>query len=236
MTELIVSTYNIQCERSGTDPLLEDLLLKRHSVCCLQEVSPTRALKIKYATGPRSFISFAKHGLQWLAIILPDNARFLACETVQLNGYLGLFPAVWSVGLGRTLYGAGSRFWTDALEPRVAQVARILWDDIEFLLINVHMPLVPSLRNKSLVRLQNSLQGRNVILAGDFNAVPKDLFLNDMVLAERLSLAGTGEPTHDSRRRIDCVMFRGDLRETGYSSTGGLSDHRLLQAKLEVQT
>lgn len=234
MTELTVSTYNTHRERSGPDPLLKDLLRERHSVCCLQEVSPTRALKIKYATGSRSFVSFGKHGLQWLAIVLPKNARFLSCKTIQLNGYFGLLPAVWSVDLGRTLYGAGSRFWTDALEPRVAQVARILWDDIEFLLINVHMPLVPSLRNRSLVLLRNSLRDRNVILAGDLNAVPEDLFLNDMVLAEGLSLAGTEEPTHDSRRRIDYVMFRGDFRETGHSLASGLSDHRMLQTKLEV--
>ena len=203
-------------------------------MCCLQEVSPARAVSIKYALGSRSFVSLARHGLQWLAIVLPEEARFLTCKTVQLNGHFGLLPAAWSVDLGRTLYGAGSRFWTDALEPRVAQVARISWNNIEFLLVNVHMPLVPSLRNKSLVRLRNSLRGQNVILTGDLNAIPEDLFLNDMVLAEGLSLAGTREATHNSKRRIDYVMFRGDFRETGYSLTSGLSDHRLLQAKLEV--
>ena len=201
---------------------------------CLQEVSPARAMGIKHAFGPQSFISFARHGLQWLAIILPEDARFVKRKTVQLNGHCGLVPAPWSVNLGRSLYRAGRKVWTDALEPRVAQVARVAWNNIEFLLINVHLPFVPILRNKSLMRLQDSLQGRNVILAGDLNAVPKNLFLNDMMLAEGLSLAGTRKATHDGGRRIDYVMFRGNFSETGYSLESGLSDHRLLRATLEV--
>ena len=73
-----------------------------------------------------------------------------------------------------------------------------------------------------------------MILAGDFNATPKDLFLNDMVLKEGLNLAGTREATHDSGRRLDYVMYRGDFRETGYSLESGLSDHLLLWTTLEV--
>lgn len=113
-------------------------------------------------------------------------------------------------------------------------MVRIAYNGIELQVINVHLPLAASLRNKSFVKLQNCLEGKNVILAGDLNATPKDLFLNDMVLAEGLSLAGTLDATHEGGRRLDYVMYRGDFREAEYSLESGLSDHRLLRTKLEV--
>lgn len=165
---------------------------------------------------------------------MPEGAKFLARHTLQLNGYYGLLPAPWSINIGIALYGTGSNVWTDALEPRVAQVARVSWKGIEFLLVNVHLPLAQSLRNKSLVLLQNNICGENVVLVGDFNAKANDLFLNDLVLAEGLNLAGTGEATHASGRRLDYIMFRGGFRQTGYELKSGLSDHGLLQTTLEV--
>ncbi|MDQ4106143.1 MAG: hypothetical protein M3157_03080 [Actinomycetota bacterium] len=200
----------------------------------MQEVSPVRAVRIKRALGPKSFISLAKHGLQYLATVLPEDARFLSRRTVQLNGHLGLLPAAWSVSRGCALYRVGYTGWTDALEPRVAQEARISWRGVEFQLINTHLPFSPLLRNKNLTRLQAFLQGQNVILAGDLNATPKDLFLNDLVLAGGLSVAGSHEATHDSGRRIDYVMFGGGFREAGYSLEKSASDHRLVRATLEV--
>lgn len=226
-----LATYNTHRERKGRDRLLDELLQEGRSLICLQEVSPVR---IKHAFGPRFFVSVSKHGLQYLAIVLPEDARFLSHRTVQLNGHLGLLPAAWSVDLGYALYRAGLPGWTDALEPRVAQEARISWRGVDFQLINTHLPFTSALRNKSLMRLQKILQEENVILAGDLNATPNNLFLKDLVLAGGLSLAGSGDATHDGGRRIDYVMFRGDFRETGYSLEEGLSDHRLVKATLEV--
>ena len=234
MPELVVATYNTHRERKGTDPILDELLQEDRSLICLQEVSPPRAARIKHAFGPRSFVSVSKHGFQYLAIVLPEDAHFLSSRTVQLNGYLGLLPAARSVRLGYALHRAGHPGWTDALEPRVVQEARISWQGINFQIINTHLPFVAGLRNKSLAQLQEVLQGENVILAGDLNATSKNLFLNDLVLAGGLSLAGSRDATHDSGRRIDYVMFRGDFREAGYSLEEGLSDHRLIRATLEV--
>ncbi len=234
MTDLVVATYNTHRERSGKDPLLDALLRERRSLVCLQEVSPVRAARIKHAFGPRSFVSLSKHGLQYLAIVLPEDAVFLSRRTIQLNGHLGFLPAAWSVRLGHALYRAGRPGWPDALEPRIAQNVCISWRNVEFQLINTHLPLVPFLRNKSLTRLQKILQGENVLLAGDLNTTLKALFLKDLVLAEGLRLTGFREATHDSGRRIDFVMFRGEFREVGYSLERGPSDHRLVKATLEV--
>jgi endonuclease/exonuclease/phosphatase family metal-dependent hydrolase len=234
MPELVVATYNTHRERKGRDRLLDELLQEGRSLVCLQEVSPVRAARIKHAFGPRSFVSVSKHGFQYLAIVLPEDARFLSRRTVQLNGHLGLLPTAWSVNLGHVLYRAGLPGWTDALEPRVAQGAHVSWRGVDLQLINTHLPFTSALRNKSLMRLQETLQGENVILAGDLNATPGDLFLNDLVLDGGLSLTGSHDATHDGGRRIDYVMFKGDFRETGYSLEEGFSDHRLVKATLEV--
>ena len=234
MPELLFATYNTHRERKGRDPALDELLREGRHLVCLQEVSPVRAARIKHVFGPRSFVSISKHGLQYLAIILPEDARFLSRRTVQLNGYLGLLPAAWSVQLGYALYRAGLPGWADALEPRVAQEAHVSWRGVDFQLINTHLPFAPVLRNKSFARLQETLREENLILAGDLNATPKNFFLKDLVLAGGLSVAGSRDATHDRERRIDYVMFRGDFREAGYSLEEGLSDHRLVRATLEV--
>ncbi len=233
MPNLLVATYNTYREWNGRDRILDELLREGRSLVCLQEVSPIRAVRIKHDFGPRSFVSLARHGLQYLAVVLPEDADFLYHRTVQLNGHLGLLPSVRSARIGYALYRAGAA-WTDALEPRVAQEVRITWQGVDFQLINTHLPLTPALRNKCFVRLQKVLWGENAILAGDLNATPKNLFLKDLVLGDRLSLAGNRDATHDGGRRIDYVMFRGGFREAGYSLEEGLSDHRLLRATLEV--
>lgn len=231
---LPIVTYNTHQEREGRDPVLDSVLRDGRSLVCLQELSPVRAARIKHAFGPKAFISLAKHGLQYLAIVLPQDARFITRRTVQLNGHFGILPAAWSVTRGCALYRAGYTGWTDALEPRVVQEARVSWRGVEFQLINTHLPFSRGLRSKSLARLQALLRGQNVILTGDLNAPLKDLFLCDLVLAGGLNVVGSHGATHDSGSRIDYVMFRGRFREAGYSLERSISDHRLVRAILEV--
>lgn len=234
MSELMVATYNTRKESLGWDPTLDSVLHGGNELVCLQEVSPARAARVLSDFGTRSFVSLAKHGLQYLATVLPEDARFLSRRTFQLNGHLGLLPAAWSVRYGCALHRAGRPGWTDALEPRVAQVACISWRGVEFQLINTHLPFVAGLRNKCLVRLQELPRHRSSLVVGDLNATPDDLFLNDLVLAGGFSFAGKGGATHVSGRRIDYVMYGGGFREAGYSLERGLSDHRLVRTTLEV--
>ena len=71
-------------------------------------------------------------------------------------------------------------------------------------------------------------------LTGDLNATTRHLFVACFLLRSGLRVAGTGEPTHDTGRRIDFVLYRGGFREVGYSLTKSLSDHRLVKVELEV--
>jgi endonuclease/exonuclease/phosphatase family metal-dependent hydrolase len=234
MPRLTVATYNTFQERKGRDPALEDLLREEGTVSCLQEVRPARALRIKRALGSRAFVSLAKYGLLYLALVLPEGARFLERRTASLNGYRGIFPQRWSLRRSYELYRAGRPAWRDGLEPRVAQVTRVLWHGREFRVVNTHLPYEFGLRNRCLEMLPGFLDVEDVLLAGDLNATTQNLFLADSLLMMGLRPAGTEEPTHDTGRKIDFVLYRGSFRETGYSLTKGLSDHRLVRAELEV--
>lgn len=234
MTCLEVATYNTYQEKNGRDPALEALLEARDTLAFLQEVSPRRALCTLRRFGDHAFVSPGRHGLQYLAIVLPQCAEFVDRRTVQLNGRGGMIPAVWSARRGYHLYRSGHARWRDCFEPRVAQAARLRWGDLDLRVVNTHLPLEAGLRNRSFARLADLLRHGNVLLAGDLNATRKNLFLNDLVLAEGLRVAGSGKATHDSGRRIDYVMYRGRLREVRYSIEEGLSDHRLLKVELEV--
>ena len=229
---LTVATYNTYRERKGRDRALDDLLREEETLLCLQEVNPARALRIKCGFGSR--VSLAKYGLLYLAVVLPEGARFLGRRTAPLNGYRGIFPRLWSLRRGYELYKAGRRAWVDGLEPRVAQVIRVLWQGREFRLVNTHLPYESGLRNRCLGMLPGLLDAENALLVGDLNATTETLFLADFLLETGLNPAGTGEPTHDSGRKIDFVLYRGSFRETGYSLTKSLSDHRLVRAGLEV--
>jgi hypothetical protein len=231
---LTVATYNTFQERKGRDPALEDLLREGETLVCLQEVNPVRALRIKGALGPRAFVSLAKYGLLYLALVLPEGARFLERRTASLNGYGGVLPKGWSLRRSYALYRAGRRAWPDGLEPRVAQVVRVLWPGREFRLVNTHLPYESGLRNRCLDLLPGFLDAEEVLLTGDLNATTQNLFLADFLLETGLRPAGTEEPTHDTGRKIDFVLYRGNFRETGYSLTKSLSDHRLVRVELEV--
>ena len=234
MPRLSVVTYNTDQERRGRDPALEDHLREKEAMICLQEVNPARALSIKGALGSRAFVSLAKYGLLYLALVLPEGARFLERRTASLNGLRGIFLRPWSLRRSHELYRAGRRAWPDGLEPRVAQVARVAWRGREFEVVNTHLPYESGLRDRCLELLPALIGEGEALLVGDLNATTQNPSLDDLLLETAFRPAGTGEPTHKSGRRIDFVLYRGGFREVGYSTTESLSDHRLVRAELEV--
>jgi len=234
MPRLTVATYNTYREKKGRDQALDALLREDRTLVCLQEVSLLRALEIKRRFGSRAFVSLAKHGLQYLVLVLPEDARFVGRRTAQLNGYHGLIPRAWSLRRGYALYRAGRHGWLNSLEPRVAQVARVLWRGRTFRVVHTHLPFKALLRNPCLCLLQELIGTGSALLAGDLNATTRDLFLADLLIAMNLQPAGPGTATHDGGRRIDYVFYRGDFREVGYAATKSLSDHRLVRVELEV--
>jgi endonuclease/exonuclease/phosphatase family metal-dependent hydrolase len=231
---LTVATYNTFQERNGRDPALDALIGEEETLVCLQEVKPTRALGIQRSLGPRAFVSAAKFGLLYLALVLPEGARFLERRTASLNGFKGALPRAWSLQRSLLLLRSGRPAWVDGLEPRVAQVARVSWEGREFLIVNTHLPVDSGLRRRCLELLPDLVGNGEALLAGDLNATTQGLFLMDFLLETGLRPAGTDEPTHDTGRRIDFVLYRGDFREVGYEVTRGLSDHRVVRAELEV--
>ena len=234
MPRLTVATYNTGQEQKGRDPALEDLLREEETMICLQEVNPARALRIKRALGSRAFVSLAKYGLLYLALALPEGTRFLERRTASLNGFRGIFPQPWSLRRSYELYRAGRRAWPDGLEPRVAQVTRVLWQGREFRVVNTHLPYESGLRNRCLELLPDLVGEGGALLVGDLNATRQNPFLADLLLATGLRPASSEEATHKSGRRIDFVLYRGGFREVGYGTRESLSDHRLVRAELEV--
>jgi endonuclease/exonuclease/phosphatase family metal-dependent hydrolase len=234
MPRLTIVTYNTDQERKGRDPALDDLLREGRTLICLQEVNPARALGIKRAFGSRAFISLAKYGLLYLALVLPEGVRFLERRTASLNGYRGIFPQPWSLRRSYELFRTGRPTWPDGLEPRVAQVTRVLWQGWASRMVNTHLPYEFGLRNRCLDLLPDLIGEGESLVVGDLNATTQNLFLADFLLTTGLRPAGTGEPTHDAGRRIDFVLYRGGFREVGYSLTESLSDHRLVRVELEV--
>src|SRR5918997_2051902 len=148
MPRLTVATYNTIQERKGRDPALDDLLREEVTLVCLQEVNPVRALRIKRTFGSRAFVSLAKYGLLYLALVLPEEARFLERRTAPLNGYGGIFPQPWSLRLSYELYRARRPTWRDGLEPRVAQVVRVLWQGWGFRLGDTPLPFQLRMRER----------------------------------------------------------------------------------------
>ena len=234
MPRLSIVTYNTFQERKGRDPALDALLGEEESLVCLQEVKPTRALGINRSLGPRAYVSPAKYGLLYLVLVLPEGAQFLERRTAALNGHGGVLPASWSLRRSYELLKSGKPAWIDGLEPRVAQVTRVSWQEREFRVINTHLPFESGLRNRCLDVLRGLVGEGDALLAGDLNATTRNLFLKDLLLETGLRPAGTDEPTHDTGRRIDFVLYRGGFREVGYSLTKSLSDHRLVRVELEV--
>ncbi len=234
MPRLTVATYNTLQERKGRDPVLDDLLREEGTMVCLQEVAPARALRIKRAFGSRAFVSLAKYGLLYLALVLPVGARFLERRTASLNGYRGIFPQGWSLRRSYELFRAGRPAWPDGLEPRVAQVAGVQWQGRVFRAVNTHLPYESGLRNRCLDLLPGLVGEGEALVVGDLNTTTRNHSLADFLLETGLRPAGTEEPTHDTGRKIDFVLYRGGFREVGYSLTKSLSDHRLVRVELEV--
>lgn len=234
MPRLTIVTYNTFQENNGRDPALDVLLGEEEALVCLQEVKPSRALEVKRRLGPRVFVSLARYGLLYLVLVLPAGARFLERRTASLNGFGGVLPRSWSLRRGYELYKAGRPAWPDGLEPRVAQVVRMSWEGREFRVLNTHLPYESGLRRRCLDLLPSLVGSGEALLAGDLNATTQNLFLKDFLLETGLRPAGNEEPTHDSGRRIDFVLYRGGFREVGYEVTKGSSDHRVLRVELEV--
>jgi endonuclease/exonuclease/phosphatase family metal-dependent hydrolase len=231
---LTVVTYNTFQERNGRDPALDALLGEKEALICLQEVNPLRAAMVRLALGSRAFVSAAQYGLQYLVLVLPEGASFLERRTASLNGYKAVLPRGWSVRRSYVLHRTGRPTWRDGFEPRVAQSARVLWEDREFRVVNTHLPLDFGLRNRCLDLLRGLLDSERAIVTGDFNTTVQRLFFRDFLVATGLRPAGTEEPTQDRGRRIDFVLYSGGFREVGYSLTRSLSDHRVVRAELEV--
>jgi endonuclease/exonuclease/phosphatase (EEP) superfamily protein YafD len=110
----------------------------------------------------------------------------------------------------------------------------VLWQGLTFRLMNTHLPFESGLRNRCLDLLPGFLDTESALLTGDLNATTQNLFLADFLLETGLRPAGTEEPTHDTGRKIDFVLYRGNFREVGYGLTRSLSDHRLVMVELEV--
>jgi endonuclease/exonuclease/phosphatase family metal-dependent hydrolase len=233
MPRLSVVTYNTFQGRKGRDPAL-DALLGEEALICLQEVKPKRALEIKRTLGARACVSLAKYGLLYLALVLPEGARFLERRTAPLNARWGVLPASWSLRRSYELLRVGKPAWRDGLEPRVSQVTRVLWQGREFRVVNTHLPYELGLRNRCLDVLGGLVGEGEALLAGDLNATIHDPYLEDFLQEKGLRPAGTGEPTHNSGRKIDFVLYRGGFREVGYGLTKSLSDHRVVTVELEV--
>src|SRR3712207_1733757 len=231
---LTVVTHNTFREREGRDPALDALLREKEILSCLQEVAPARALRLKATLGARAFVSPAKYGLQYLALVLPEGVRILERGAVSLNAYYGVLPKPWSLARSYALLRAGERTWVDGLEPRIAQVVRLLWRGGGVRVVHTRRPFERWLRDRCLEMMPGLLGGVEALLVGDLNATTGGLFLADLLLATGLRPAGSEEVTHTSGRRIDFVLYRGRFREVGYGTARSLSDHRLVRAKLEV--
>lgn len=234
MARLTVVTYNTYRERRGRDALIDDLLHEDEALVCLQEVSCERAWEVKRRFGRRVYISPVMFGWQFLATVLPRGARFLGKRAAQLTCHAGLIPKSWALRRVRTLYPGRLHGWDDGLSPRVVQISNVSWMGREIRVLHTHLPYEPGLRDRCLGLLPELLGGGNELLVGDLNATPKDPFMNDLILSTGMKLAGPNKPTHNSRRRIDYVLYRGGFEEIEYETVRGRSDHRLLRVGLEV--
>jgi len=231
---LAVTTYNTYRDRAGRDEAL-DTLLREDALVCLQELSVTRKRELQERFGNRVFLSRVMFGWEYLAVVLPQDASFVARRTVQLNSYFGWIPAGWSLKRARILRREGRRAWRDGLTLRAAQVCHIVWRGREFRLVHTHLPYEPGLRDRCLSTLVGLLgTSGDVVLCGDLNATTSDVYLADLMLETGLRPAGDEAPTLGRRRRIDFVAYRGGFREAEYRLTEGRSDHRIVRVELEV--
>ena len=211
-----------------------DALLREDALICLQELSFARMLELRRRFGKRVFVAPVMFGWEYLAVVLPTDASFVAYRTFQLNSRFGLIPALWSLKRARMLRRAGRRSWRDCLTLRAAQVCHVVWRGREFRLVHTHLPYEPGLRDRCLTTVAGLLPGSDAaLLCGDLNATTADVHLADGLLSGGLRPAGDESSTL-GRRRIDFVAYRGGFREARYRLTEGRSDHRLVGVELEV--
>lgn len=232
-----IATYNTYHERKGRDPALDALLREPRTLVCLQEVSSHRAWEIKRSFKARSFVLplRLRYGLHFLAVVLPEGARFVKRHTVHLTSRWGLFPKAWCLRRSYHLYRSGSRWWRNALQPFAAQMGWVLWEEHMFRLINTHLPWETGLNPRCLGKLQNLLVGgEDVLLVGDLNATTENVFLADMLRVSGLRPVGPAtDALHSERRMVDHVVLSdGRFSEMRYSLEKGLSDHSLLRVEL----
>src|SRR5215217_3230432 len=240
MLFLVVATSITYREQNGWDPVLDTLLCKPRTLVCLQEVSIPRAWEIKRFFKARSFVTplRLRYSLQFLAVVLPEGARFVERRTVQLTSHWGLVPKVWCLSRSYQLYRSGSRRWRIALAPYAAQMGWVLWEGRAFRLVNTHVPFEIGIRPRCFDKLRSLLvDGEDVLLVGDLNATTKNVFLADLMRAAGLRSLGPTTDTHCRERNIiDHVLFSGGgFREVGYSLEEGLSDHPLVRVALEEE-
>lgn len=233
MPRLKVVTYNTYRERKGRDEAL-DTLLEEDALLCLQELSIARAIEIRRRFGGRAYLTPVMQGWEFLAMVLPKTARFEERRIARLNSIYGVLPRNWSLRRARMLRALGQPSWKDGLSPRAAQSAGVVWEGREFRTINTHLPYEPGLRDRCLSLLSAWIGEGDALVAGDFNATAEDVFMRDLLLAQGFRPAGPGIPTHNSRRRIDYVLYRGEFREVQYDLQKSRSDHRVVRVELEV--
>jgi endonuclease/exonuclease/phosphatase family metal-dependent hydrolase len=231
---LTVASYNTYRERKGRDTILDELL-GEDALICLQEVSISRARELRREFGPRVYLSWVMHGWQRLAIILPKDLRFTARHTRQLTAHFGILPRIWSISRVLALYAGRRHGWSDGLSARAIQITEVSGWGKNFRVMNTHLPYESGLRDRCFMRLPGMVGDGDVLLAGDLNATPENVFLRDLLLTSGLKASGEGQPTHNSRHCIDYVLYRGGFREVGFSRKRGLSDHRLVTAELELE-
>jgi endonuclease/exonuclease/phosphatase family metal-dependent hydrolase len=232
--QFTLASYNAYRERNGRDSALDRLLEESGTFACLQEVSRSRARWLRRELGRRAYVTRVKHGMQYLALVIPEGAEFSDRQAVQLNGLFGVVPGWRSLRRGIRLCRGAARGWRDALEPRAAQVVRVRWRGITFQLGNTHLPYEPGLRSRCYTPVVRALELPDAIVAGDFNATPDDLFYADFLRATGLRMVEDTGPTH-GRRRIDYVLYRGRLVALGCETEESLSDHRMIRTRLEVE-
>lgn len=201
---------------------------------CLQEVGIERAWELWRRFGRRVYLSPVMFGWEFLATILPEDASFAACRTIQLNSHRGVIPSKWSLHRAWILRRKGKPAWKDGLTLRAVQVFQIVWRGREFRLLHTHLPFEKGLRDRCLAALPGLVGEGDALLCGDLNATLRDVHLTDLMLETNLRPAGPERPTHASRRRIDYVAYRGGFRERNYVMTGGRSDHRIVRVELGV--
>ncbi|HSG81578.1 MAG TPA: endonuclease/exonuclease/phosphatase family protein, partial [Gemmatimonadota bacterium] len=132
----------------------------------------------------------------------------------------------------------------DGLEPRTALAARIEVDEVEVVVVSIHLYATAEERYAQAERLVEILEGEGspVILAGDFNSTPDSEVI--ALLARHWEIANKGDdhftfPSNSPEREIDYIMYRPADRFTVVEhrviAESLISDHRPLLLDLQLR-